>query len=126
MEKNYESIAELVKDPQFVKFVTEGIAELRRKRHNRPDPKPGFRYVRDWYDRMSEAGQMHISFFIDNIEDIWNKRSNLSSEVRSIIKQVCDVAFYKTMKYYESLEEPIPNNQEAVKEVVVAEDEFKD
>ena len=54
---------------------------------------------------MSDAGQLRPSFFIDNIEDIWQKRSNLGREVRSIIQHVCDIALYKTNHYYASIEE---------------------
>ena len=41
MEKQFESISELVKDEHFVKFVQDGFAEITRKRRNRPEPKPG-------------------------------------------------------------------------------------
>ena len=123
MEKQFESISELVKDEHFVKFVQDGFAEITRKRRNRPEPKPGYRYVRDWYDRMNDAGQLRPSFFIDNIEDIWQKRSNLGREVRSIIQHVCDIALYKTNHYYASLEEikvPAEKPKKSRKKVVVA------
>ena len=123
MEKNFESIAELVQDPQFVKFVNDGLNELCKKRSSRPEPKPGYRYVRDWYDRMTEARQLKASFFLANIEDIWNKRSNLNRETRQIIQHVCDTALYNTNLYYAALndsekeeEKPAPKKKRRQKE----------
>lgn len=126
MEKNFESIAELVQDPQFVKFVNDGLNELCKKRSSRPEPKPGYRYVRDWYDRMTDARQLKASFFLANIEDIWNKQSNLNRETRQIIQHVCDTSLYNTNIFYASLndpekddEKPEPKKKGGRKKVVV-------
>lgn len=107
MEKSFESIAELVKDPYFVQKVTDAIEEMIKARLIRPEPKKGYRYIRNWYDRMRSNDQLYAPFFIGNIEAIWNKRSSLSSEVRQIVQEVCDHALYATHEYYKSLPEDV-------------------
>jgi hypothetical protein len=102
MENKTNSINELIKDEYFIQCVVDIISELREKRYKREKPKAGYRYARDWYDRMSESHTFTREYFINNIMDIWNKKSNLSSEVRSVIKYVCDKAAISTFEYYES------------------------
>lgn len=99
-EHRFNSIAEILQDPDFQQFVRKNINELIKNRQNRPEPKPGYRYKRDWYSRMRDAGQLHSDFFLSNIEDIWTKQSTLSSEVRGVITYVCDKALAETIKQY--------------------------
>jgi hypothetical protein len=74
MVKEFASISELIKDPVFVDSVKKQLDEIILKRIKRPEPKPGFHYVRDWYDRFNAEGQLNADFFLKHIEDIWNKR----------------------------------------------------
>ena len=99
-DHRFNSIAEIVQDPDFQQFVRKNLIELKENRQNRLEPKPGYRYKRDWYDRMRDAGQLHSDFFLSNIEDIWTKQSALSSEVRGVITYVCDKSLAETMKMY--------------------------
>jgi hypothetical protein len=41
---------------------------------------------------MTDEKMLSTKFFIDNIEDIVAKKSSLSSEIRNIIKEVCNKA----------------------------------
>ena len=93
----FNSISEIVDDSIFRGFVRENISELKKNRRKRPEPKAGYYYKRDWYDRMNSEGNVNFVFFIENIESIWLKKSSLSSEVRGIIKFVCDRAFQQTL-----------------------------
>lgn len=106
MIKNFESIAELVQDQIFLHKVSEHLETAVAARLKRPEPKPGYRYVRDWYDRMSDSRHLHREYFASNIEAVWNKRSNLNSEERRIINDVCTRALYATHKHYQELPEP--------------------
>jgi len=98
--KKFNSSDEIIKDPHFIDFVSKNINELRTQRIKRPEPKPGFYYKRDWYDRMIESGNMKSSYFIKNIEDIWSKKSTLSSEIRGVILYVCNKSFHETLVLY--------------------------
>lgn len=92
--------SEIIKDPYFIEFVKDGISELRKNRNERPEPKQGFRYKRDWYDRMTQYSIFNTDYFIQNIESIWLKKSSLSSEIRHVIQYVCDKALDKTIELY--------------------------
>jgi hypothetical protein len=104
MENKFKTVSELLKDDHFIHFVGKNIAELRVSRSRRPNPKPGFRYKRDWYDRMTQEGIFNSSFFIKNIESIWDKKSSLSSEIRQVILFVCNRALHETVETYSKME----------------------
>lgn len=99
-KKTFNSTQEIIQDPIFISFVNKNIDELQVTRNKRPACKPGFRYKRDWYDRMRESGQIKIDFFINNIFDIWNKKSTLNSEVRNVIEFVCNKSLQQTIQKY--------------------------
>lgn len=101
MDKQIISIPEIIKDPIFIKQVEINFKALVNQRKNRPEAPVGKRYIRNWYDRMSSEGLLHKETFINNISDIWQKKSQLSSEIRSVIKFVCDRALFETLKIKE-------------------------
>lgn len=107
-EPRFKNVQEVLADPYFIGFVYKGINELRIKRAKRPKPQPGFHYKRDWYDRMNNEGHLEKNYFIDNIESIWEKRSPLSSEVRNVIRYVCDKALYQAIAKYEQEKQKTP------------------
>lgn len=119
MVKEFATIGDLIKDPEFIRFVDLGINDLRTQRLTRPEPKPGYYYKRGWYERMTEAGAFNRDFFLKHIEVIWTdrRRSPLSSEFRRVIKEVCDIAVYKTHEYYKALPEPEAPSNEALEKV---------
>lgn len=98
--KQFNSISEIVEDPIFRSFVHQNILELHKARCKRPQPKPGYHYPRDWYDRMSDDGNVNLGFFIENIENIWLKKSLLSSQERDGIQYVCDISLQQTFLEY--------------------------
>jgi hypothetical protein len=81
---------ELIETPFFRERVRENLQALLKTRRNRPEPKAGFKYSRDWFDRMSENGQLSADYFLTHIDDIWHKRSKLNAETRNIILVVCN------------------------------------
>ena len=95
----------VVEDTYFIQFVKEEITALRLQRNARPEPKPGFKYKRDWYDRMTDEGVLNADFFIQEIELIVIKKSTLCSLYRDIIYNVCRNAYIKMeLKYKEERE----------------------
>ncbi len=101
------SIKDITNDPDFIELVGKNLAEIRRIRKNKPEPKPGFRYKRDWFDRMVEADMFNAKFFIANIHDIWDKKSSLSGEFRVIIESVCDISLYQAFELSSKVTETV-------------------
>lgn len=95
MEKEDYKISDVLISDDYAAFVCEEIDEIHRQRKLRPHPPQGKRYLRDWYDRMSEQSVLHSTFFISNITDIWLKKSNLSAEFRNVVNYVCTNALSK-------------------------------
>lgn len=94
------TVGEVLSDGRFINHVKKLLADLKKERRNRPLPKPGFKYKRDWYDRMDGKGMLSSQFFLDNIESIWSKQSDLPSIERNIIAFVCNKAFSLTVQHY--------------------------
>jgi hypothetical protein len=107
--------AEILKAPYFINLVGENIEELRSKRNSRPAPPSGCHYKRDWYDRMTEVSQFNTTYFLSNIEAIWNKKSTLNRETRKIIQIVCNKALRDTLLHIAqstpNSELPTPNSE---------------
>lgn len=83
---------------QFLEHVRTNLDILIYERNHRPIPKKGFRYKRDWYDRMSQDGCLSAEYFVKNIIDIWNMKSNLNSQYRYVIAHVCNKAIQEVME----------------------------
>ena len=85
-------------DELFKNNVTEGLIQISKNRRNRPAAPEGRRYVRDWYDRMSEKSALKTDYFMQHIPAIWAKSSNLPSEERKVINHVCINAYMKALQ----------------------------
>lgn len=96
----FNSVSEILNDPYFISQVGKNIEELIKNRVTRPQSRIGYHYIRDWYDRLCDAEGLNSQFFIENIEKVWNKTSSLSSEIRNVIKYICDRSFQETLIYY--------------------------
>jgi hypothetical protein len=96
-ENIFSSTTEILSNDIFIEHVKNNIRELTSKRVNRPEPKVGFRYKRDWYDRLSSSGLINSSFFLNNIESIWQKKSHLNSETRNVILYICNKSLQQTI-----------------------------
>jgi hypothetical protein len=99
MNKELKTVDEIVNDLDFKNYVETELQELIKKRINRPEPKEGYRYKRDWYDRMNSEGILNADFFIKNIKSVWERKSSFSSEFRNIIQYVCETALQKTLSF---------------------------
>ena len=96
---HFKSIEDVCNNLVFAEYVREHLTELCGKRRNRPEPPAGFKYKRDWYNRM-RGEQLTAEYFVAQIPAIWEKRSDLSSEVRAVIQMVCGKALLDTHKHY--------------------------
>lgn len=97
IKERFQSAEDLIKDATFISKMYANIKSAIRERNDRPEPKQGFIYKKDWYDRMKAAGEMKAEFFLENIESVWNKTSNLSSEKRRVIEYFGNKAFSETI-----------------------------
>lgn len=104
IEQRFNSISDIVEDPYFIKFVKQNINELKDNRAKRPAPKEGYHYKRDWYDRMSGERSLNSEFFIKNIESIWLKRSDLSSQIRNVVQFVCEKSYQQALNEYSKID----------------------
>lgn len=115
--KQFNSIDEITEDQIFILKVNKVIQDLRSERLKRPDPKPGYRYKRDWYDRMTDARQLNQQFIIDNMKLILTKKSDLPSEIRDIIKYIIDKSLQLTISWYRELEAKSIPKPQTVKDI---------
>lgn len=99
-----KTIPELLKDNVFLANLDQIFSDIKHQRKIRLQPQSGFHYKRDWFDRMSEQSQLHSVFLLDNIESILDKKSNLSSEIRSVLFSIYQSALVKTLDYYDELD----------------------
>lgn len=97
-QQHFKTIGDVIDHPLFQDYVQRIIYDLVKQRLNRPDPKPGYRYKRDWYDRMYEKEMLSQNYFIEQIGLIWTRQSSLSSEIRNVIETVCTQAYHKTLE----------------------------
>lgn len=104
----------IVKDPYFIQYLKEEIETIKEARRNRPEPRKGFVYTRDWLDRMTDENIFTFDFFIENIEPIWQKYSKLNSVYRNVIESVCYVAYTKMIEKHKENEtkKPTENTKE--------------
>lgn len=108
MSNPFNSIAEILADPIFQGAVKNNMQTMRVDRMKQPPPKPGFRYVRDGYDRMVSENLFRADYFIANAEAIWTKTSQLCSEYRRIIHIVIDKSLADTFNHYQNPVLPNP------------------
>lgn len=92
------NMKDVINHPEFLDLISLELNKIKTARSTRPMPKLGYRYKRDWYDRMQEKFIFNASFFHKNIENIWYKTSKLSSEERSVILAVCNEAAKKVIQ----------------------------
>lgn len=94
-----EQIDIIIADEYFKLFVAEHFNILKQTRNNRPEPKPGYSYRRDWFDRMDSNGQLNVRFFIENAKSVWLHQSSLSSEIRNIVQYVTMLALGELFEF---------------------------
>jgi hypothetical protein len=97
MTKEFKSVEEIQNDKDFIEKVKLEIDKIVTAHKHRPSPPQGKRYLRTWQDRMIDESILNHEFFIKHIVFIWQKKSTLNSEFRSIIKQVCEYCLWQVI-----------------------------
>lgn len=88
MINKFASIAELIEDPLFIEILKNNINTIDQERAYRPSPNPGYKYKRDWYDRMKDQREFNFDYIHSNIEAVWMRTSELSAEKRQFIEMI--------------------------------------
>lgn len=96
---DFKEISEIVSNPYFIDFLTKNLSDLKAQRNSRPTAPSGFKYKKDWMDKMNVS----TDYFLSNIESIWLKKSKLSRSEREIIGYFCDKSFIQTLAYYKEI-----------------------
>jgi hypothetical protein len=94
-------ITEMLQSKEFKRLLADNINTLwqRRLERNRTTPRPGYKWQRDWIDRLNEENNFNYAYFIAQTPAIWAHKSDLSSAIRTGIEQVIN---YTTLLYYET------------------------
>ena len=70
-----------------------------KQRENRPDPKPGFIYKKDTYDRLKQEGKLSLNFFLQEAYRILEKKSEQPAIIRKVFQTLVNRAIAQTQKY---------------------------
>jgi len=100
-----EKVQKLVNDPMYRSFLILVLKEIHFKRSKRPEPPPGRVYKKDWYDEMTKKGLLNANYFLDHMQDFYNKKSKHSSRIRAVMSYIYDLAYMKTLEDYKELSE---------------------
>mgnify|MGYP001168799801 CR=1 FL=1 len=109
---------QIIEDSTFRRLLDKEIEDVINERENRPNPPKGFKFKRDWYDRLDPGRYTFQKLVYTNLNDVWIKKSSLSHELRSLVSYIGDQALTKwvTTKYNELLAES--EKEELLKETV--------
>ena len=81
----------------FEKSIYRQFESIEEQRRKRPNCKPGFRYKKDWVDRMQNDGVFNAETFLQNAKAVLTKTSDLPAILREPIFLVCQRAFIETL-----------------------------
>jgi len=104
--KRPETLSDIINDQYFIEQVYFQVNKIITQRKLRPIPKPGYHYIRNIIDVFDETDRLFPEYFLDHIEDIWTKKSNLPANDRGLITLVCNVCVRATIAHYTKLETP--------------------
>ena len=99
----FKTFSDILSDTVFIENLGSEISKLRKRRLDRPEPRAGFRYRRDWYDQLVGEGNLNKAYFLENIESIWLKKSSIPSNQRYAIEAICAAAYKNTLLHYTNL-----------------------
>lgn len=94
---DYKQIQEVIESDRFKEAVKLQVNKIIQQRHNRPKPKPGTRYPKNVVDSLMDRELLTVHYFLENIGDVWMKRSKLPARERWLIDMVCVVAFKQSL-----------------------------
>lgn len=101
MENKQITLNGLISDDKFLSIVGDVLAEIKQERKIRPAAPVGYHYKRDTFDVLSDNNNLRIDYIIENIHAIYEKKSNLSSNIRAFIKGAFEIALRRYLKSIE-------------------------
>lgn len=69
-----------------------------KQREDRPNPKPGFIYKKDAYDRLQEEGKLKLDFFLQEAYLIIQKKSAQPAIIRNLFSYLVNRAIAQTQR----------------------------
>jgi hypothetical protein len=100
--KIFTKLEDVFEDGYFRNQLLIEIENIQFKRKHRSLLKPGYRYRRDEIDRMIESDHMNFWYFIENLQDLYNKTSKIGSNERQIMMFVSGICIKRTILAYQS------------------------
>lgn len=93
---------EMFLNPEFISIVKKVFHEICYQRENRPKPKPGFYYKRDWYDIMLDNRNLSANYILKNGASVMLHESNITAQTRNIIKTIVKISIYEFLQQLHS------------------------
>ena len=106
MKKEFNTVEELMADAIFMKHLKIKWNDLVRQRSNRPEPKNGYKYIRDGYDQLVSENQDNLKYVIQEVPLLLEKKSKLPRSKREIINIIIGQAYSATILEYKNMPEP--------------------
>lgn len=69
-----------------------------KQREDRPNPKPGFVYKKDAYDRLKQDGKLSLNFFLQEAYLILDKKSAQPAIIRNVFQILVSRAIARTQR----------------------------
>ena len=82
---------------EFEIQLEKDLHEFQTIRCVRPQPPAGYKFKRDWYDRMISNDIYDVRFFVKHFEDVYQGKSLLNAEARRVIGFFCENALEKVI-----------------------------
>jgi len=101
-KQRFNSIKEIIEDKVFIEKLNDVITNVNKERWDRPETV--FVYGRDWYDKLTESGNLNVDYFLQNAEKVWLRTSKIPSNTRQVMGWICGTALKKAMEHYGNLE----------------------
>jgi len=80
--EKFQSVDDIISDGVFRSQLTKFMGDMVYNRTTREAPPEGKKWVRDWLDTLIDKGVDGDNHYIDEIERVLLKKSNMSSGVR--------------------------------------------
>jgi len=85
---------ELISNVDFISQFVSDLDTIKSDRLRRISPPNGFRYKKDFIDKLMQLDSFTVDYFIRNIFDIIDKKSKLQPFVRNGMLQVWNISVH--------------------------------
>ena len=95
------TIEDLLGDELFHEYVGKVLSETILRRVKRPKPEQGYKYKRDWYDRVDHS-ILNKEYILENMVAVLDKNFKGPRDMREVITYVCTEAYNRTYTHYKN------------------------